>query len=597
MPEESDILKATGSQDFSGGVDSSRTTTVASEINPHGLKPNMLAWMNNATVRGSGISQRPTWQPITKIVDAGIYTSKCMCIPENQVPYLMLAISGRVYRVRVDTDNSVEDITGAAGNVNPITDYGYMEQGNEFVVIQAGDFTTLPLFWDAINETMTRSLGLPGKQLPAAGPMHYYGNRMWYAIGTVYTAGDISGGPSGTNAGRTNSILMVTENPLAIGGDGFRVPTTAGNIRALKSTAVMDKALGQGELFSFTRQSIFALSVPITRNDWIGATNNNQPLQRVAQKNFGSYNDRSIVNVNGDLFYQSTDGIRSLFQAVRYFQQWGNTPISNNVIRAEQFNNRALMRFSWGVNFDNRLLQSCLPKSVPAGVASQAILPLDFDLISTLDEKLPPAWEGTWEGLDILDAVTGNFGGRERCFGIISNQTDGSIWLWELTNDLRFENGDNRVTWAFETPAWTWDDSFKLKKFDGIEVWYDKLFGTVDFVAEYRVDGYPCWFYLHAWQECAARDCGEDIDSVLCPAYPREPFCEQYNATKRTPIPIPNCLGLTSNSQSILKKTGRPSNLGYQFQIRIRITGWCRIRGVIPYCYSRVKPPYAGMNC
>lgn len=596
MPEESATRLATGSQDFSGGVDSSRTTTIASEFNPHGLRRNQLSWMNNCTVRGSGITQRTGWQPITKIVDSGIYQSKWMCIPENQVPYLMLSISGRIYRVRVDTDNSVEDITelgGGPANVNPATiDYGYMEQGNEFVVIQAGDFTTLPLFWDSKLQTMRRSNGLtppPGftRELPAAGPMHYYMNRMFYAFGTLYTAGDISGGPSGTGPKqRRDSILKVTENPLAIGGDGFRVPMTAGNIRALKSTVVMDSALGEGELFAFTRKSVFALRVPITRNDWLGTTNNNQPLQRVAQRNSGAYNDRSIVNVNGDLFYQGENGICSLFQAVRYFQQWGNVPISNNVQRALNFNDRALMRFSSGIEFDNRLLQTFMPHSVPAGVASKGILPLDFDLISTLDEKLPPAWEGAWEGLDILDLVTGDFGGRVRAFAIVSNQTDGSIWLWEMTSDERFENGDNRVSWAFETPAWTWEDSFKLKQFDGIEIWYDKLFGKVDFVAEYRVDQYPCWFFLDAWSKCAARDCGEDIDAVLCPEYPREPFCEQFDAIHVTPVPIP----------SPLKITGRPSHQGYQIQIRIRITGWCRVRGLIAYCLPRIKAPYFGLN-
>ena len=592
MPNESDIRLVTGATDWSAGVDSSRTTTIASQSNPRGLKPNQLYWLNNATVRGSGITQRAGWQPITKIVDSGIYQSKFMYIPPNQVPYLMLSISGRQYRVRLDTDNSVEDITGVAANVNPANlDYGYMEQGEEFVVIQDGAFNPLnpPLFWDGV--TMRRSLGLTGvpKELPAAGPMHYYNGRMWYANGRVYTAGDIVGGPAGTGPfNKRDSILKVTENPLAIGGDGFTVPTNAGNIRALKSTAVMDTALGQGELFAFTRKSIYALRVPISRNDWIGATGNNQPLQRVAQINFGAYNDRSIVNVNGDLFYQSVDGINSLFQAVRYFQQWGNVPVSNNVNRALQFNNRALMRFSSGIAFDNRLLQTCLPTTNAAGVVSKGILPLDFDLISTLDEKLPPAWEGIYEGLDILDLVTGDFGGRIRAFVIVSNQTDGSIWLWELTLQDRFQSGDNRVSWSFETPAFTWDDSFKLKKFDNIELWVDKLFGKVDFIAEYRVDSYPCWLPLYAWSECAARDCGEDIDAVSCPEYPADnPFCEQFRATMVTPSAIPSCI----------KISGRPSNIGYQFQIRLRIKGFCRIRGLMAYAYPLVKQPYLGAIC
>ena len=106
------------------------------------------------------------------------------------------------------------------------------------------------------------------KELPAAGPMVYYQGRIWYAYYRSYTAGDIVGGPSGIPGHRISmrdSILKVTENPLAIGGDGFAVPTQAGNIRALQYAANIDKALGEGTLYVFTRKQIYALDVPISR--------------------------------------------------------------------------------------------------------------------------------------------------------------------------------------------------------------------------------------------------------------------------------------------------------------------------------------------
>lgn len=599
MPD-SDERIVDGQMDWSGGVDSSRVTTIASEVNPNGLKRNMLAWLNNGSVRGGGINQRLGWQPITTIVDSGLYQAGFMYIQEDQLPYLILRISGRHYRIRLDTDNSVDDISG--GFVDSATEpYGYMEQGAEFLVSQVGDYVTLPLFWD--GSTMRRSNGLSGspRELPAAGPMDYYMNRLWYAIGRVYTAGDIEGGPSGTNAGRTNAILRVTENPLAIGGDGFRVPTTAGIIRALKHTANLDTALGQGPLFPFTRKSVYALTVPVTRNDWIAADNNNQPLQRVAQINFGSYNDRSVVNENGDLFYQSSDGIRSLFQSIRYFQQWGNTAISENVRRALEFNDRSLMRFSSGVSFDNRMWQTALPIRTNAGTGFRAVLPLDFDLISTLQEKLPPAWEGAYESPDIhiLEMFTGDFGGRQRAFAVGVNKEDGhTIELWEFTTSERFENGDHRVPWGFETPAFVWNRPFALKELDSGELHVDKLFGTVDFKVEYRVDDYPCWFFWHMWRECAARDCAEELEDVICPDYPREPFCEQFRSPMTLPKPIPNCVGIDgSNRPIVIKKKGRPSNLGFQFQVRVTITGWTRVRKILLFAIPKDRSPYYGLVC
>lgn len=581
-----------GQVDFSGGIDSGRVPTIQSEQNPTGLPRNQLAWLTNATVRGGGITQRTGWTKLATVHDgSALYQCGFMydASAVGGLPYLILSIGGRQYQVRVDTDNSVVDITGIAANVNPAAEAkGYHCQAERFLVIQAGDNVTLPLFWDGV--TMRRSLGLqayPGvSELPPATCMDYYMGRLWYAQGRQYTAGDIVRGPAGTLAyDYYDSVLKVTENPLAIGGDGFVVPTEAGNIRALTHSANLDTALGQGQLFALTRKSIYSLDVPVTRADWVASTSNNQPLQRVVQINYGTPSDRSVVKVNGDLFYQTSEpGIRSLTMAIRYFQQWGNTGIANAEERLLQFNDRALLAYGSGILWNNRLWQTALPIETPVGVAHRAIIPLDFDIITTLGSKLPPAWEGMYEGLDILQLFTGDFGGRERAFAVIHSRTDGSIQVWEMTDYLKFENGDNRVTWWVEFPALTWSDLFKLKKLDSAELWIDKLFGTVDFTAYYRPDQDPCWHLWTSWQECARRTSAEDV--VNPTAYPEQTYREQYRATKAFPNPPIEC-----------SVTKRPSNVAYQFQVKIIVKGWCRIRGLMVHALPVMKQPFLGSTC
>ena len=231
---------------------------------------------------------------------------------------------------------------------------------------------TLPLFWNGIS--LRRSIGIttatpaniaPGiNEIPAATCMDYYGNRLWYAFARAFAAGDIAGGPSGTAGYHfRDAILNVTENPVCFGGDGFSVPTNAGNIRALKHSASLNAAQGQGQFYIFTRKTIYMMTVPQTRTDWINADSNNQPSLTVVQIVSGAVGDRCVVSVNGDLFYQSFDpSIRSLLFAMRNFGQWGNTPISQNEQRALARNDRGLMRFSSGIEFDNRLLMAVLPQ-------------------------------------------------------------------------------------------------------------------------------------------------------------------------------------------------------------------------------------------
>lgn len=591
-----------GQLDYSGGANSGRVPTIASPSYPNGLRRNQITWCGNATVRDGGVGQRATWQPRVQSAPwSGLYQGGYMYDPPTENPYLVLQIGGVIWQVRVDLDNSVVDLSTLSGPglTNPTNiAQAFMEQGEQFLVIQAGDSVTNPLFYD--GKTLRRSNGFvglndPANEIPPATAMEYFMGRLWYANQREYSAGDIVGNQtSGTNVPPTfydykDSILHCTENPLSKAGDGFVVPTNAGNIRALKAAANLDTSTGQGRLYIFTREAIYSNQVPVTRADWIAADNNNQPLQTVAQLNYGSAGDRCVVPVNGDLFYQTVEpSIRSLAIAVRFFQQWGNTALARNEQRVLRLNDRNLLRFASGILFNNRLLETSLPFQTDVGVAHKAIVPLNFDTISNFQEQEPPAWEGIWDGLDVLQLFEGDFGGRQRAFAVVVSRLTGEIEVWELTEDERFENGDNRVTWFFETPAYTWDRLFDLKELETLELWFDRLFGTVDFEVYFRPDQHPCWIFWKSFQECAARSCEEDTGfEGVCPPYPTQNYREQYRATKMLPLPPAKCI----------IETKRPANVAYQFQFLIKITGFCRIRGLMAHALPKMKGPFEGIAC
>lgn len=659
-----------GSLSFAGGVNSLKPTTVASERHPDGLGRNQLAWLNNATVRGGGITCRTGWQFLASLGHNQLYQGGFIYKPDGADPYLVLSLSGRLWRVRVDTNNSIDQLTTDALRNPEAEERSFFVQGEQFMIVQAGDNVTLPLIWDgatlrrsvgltsrtfmgnttntlwrvpAIDGTSTVALNLdqnyagavgnvievefvgtfevtaiagnvitiktissqkvgfligyttqifftPTAELPAATAMDYYMGRIWYARGRTYTAGDIVKGPSGTLAYNfRDSILKITENPLAFGGDGFTVPGEAGDIRAIDHTAELDTALGQGQLYIFTRSSIYRLAVPVTRQQWIDTADSTQPLQTVAQLRYGSVSDRCLVHVNGDIFYQTMEpGIRSLALAIRHFGQWGNTPISNNEERILRFNDRSLMRFASGIEYNNRLLMTALPTQTPVGVAFQALIPLDFDLISTLEEKRPPAWEGMQEGLDILEVLEGDFGGRQRAFAVVHSRASSAIQVWEITDHLKGDfnqTGEARINWVVETPAYTWGQEFLLKELMGGELWIDRLHGEVLITVEYRPDGDPCWHFWNQWTVCSARNTCEDVNNPVC--YPITDYPEGYKQTMALPRPQTECAPAMA----------RPVSIGYQFQAKITVMGWCRIRGFIMYAKPVEKALYYSMVC
>lgn len=597
------VIITDGSSDFSKGVDSLAVPTIASPMTPNGLERNQLAWLWNGAVRTGGIEQRPGWQPKGTVHDStGLFQGKWMYEPiDGSTPYIICSISGHIWKVDPDFLAAPQDLSLAFGLTNPANIVqAYFCQGEQFLVIQAGDGTTKPLFWD--GATLRRSNGITGNvtypninELPASGPMDYYMGRLWYGQGRKTTAGDIVfNQTSGTAPYKfTDSILKVTENPLAVGGDGFTVPSNAGNIRGITHETQLDASLGQGRLLIGTIKSIYALQVPVTRTDWIAAGNANQPLMTVVSTANGWVNDRSIVHVNSDIFFQSLEpAVRSYISGLRYFGTWGNTPVSANEQRVIGEDDRNLLHFASGVYFDNRLIQTALPKQTPQGVIHQALLPLDLSPLSTFDKDLPPAWEGHYEGLQHLQLSTGNFGGLERCFSMTVSEKDGSIQVWEITTADRFENGDNRVTWIIEFPAFTWAQhqrEFDLKQLVSAEVWVDRLFGTVDFELFYRPDQYACWQSWKKWSECAARNCVEDINNPCgSNGYPTpQNYREQYRAGRTLPMPPYVCNPLAN----------RPMNVAYQFQPKLQITGFCRVRGLLLHALPVEKALYYNSVC
>ena len=142
------------------------------------------------------------------------------------------------------------------------------------------------------------------------------------------------------------------------------------------------------------------------------------------------------------------------------------------------------------------------------------------------------------------------------------------------------------MLWAAEFPAFTWSTQgleLKLKHLKGGECWVDKIAGTVDMDVYYRSDADPCWRHWFHTSFCAARNCAETEPVLAC--YPDQPFREGYKFPVVFPEPPVAC-----NSMGV-----RPSTIGYQFQVKIILKGWCRMRGILLYAQPHGEPQYHGL--
>lgn len=465
--------------------------------------------------------------------------------------------------VTAELTQAYSGVDGAAVWINgeqwTITAIPTAPAGATVNVINLGD----PEVGDSRGPTGTVGVGQFStvSELPA-GRMGDYGmgrNVMCLVDGQSYIISDIVGGGSGTPANSyRDSVLKVSENDYLTGGGVFRVPGAKGNIRAIRFPATLDASFGQGPAQIFTTESAYSFNVPVDRTTWALVTN---PIQTQSLIAFGAQGQNATILVNSDIQFRSVQGWNSLIFARRQFTDaGGNTPMSHEVERIISRDDKSLLAYGSAVFFDNRVIYTAAPQTSSQGVIHPALVAMDTDPLTSIQQRLPPVYDGMWSALNVLQLVAGNSLGTDRCFAFGLNVPEEKIELYELlpTGASHYDNSVVPITWSVEGPALFLEDpkDRTLKRLIDGEIQVDEVTGYVGFQVFYRPDQWPCWVPWFSWSVCATQ--GEGLQPGF---YPRMGFGE----------PSPDDCDSFTN---------RPLREGYTFQIKLVITGHCRVLGV-----------------
>jgi hypothetical protein len=444
---------------------------------------------------------------------------------------------------------------------NPQAPHVYFQQAENWLVVQ--DTINVPYLYN--GATIRRATG---DEVPTGGPMAYGKGRLWVANGSEYYGGDLV---YGDPAYGRDSVIRFTENTFLAEGGAFAVSN--GPITGLAFAANLDTSLGDGDLLVFTPTATYAFNAPVDRDAWKDL---NYPIQRFALLNFGSFNHESIVAVNGDLFFRAQDGIRSLIYARRDFTEWGNTPVSRQVVRALAYDTEFYLYAASAVNFDNRMLMTTQPKKVNGrGIVHGGAVVLDFDLVSGMGRKVAPAWEGVWTGVDFFQFLTIRIQNSDRCFAFGLNQ--GDIGLYEITKNGQFDfDGfdDAPIDWVIETRSLTFAEPANKKRLVSAEQWYDQVMGSIESKVYFKANEGECWQPWAEFKDCAKyRNC--EPGEISCP--PAVINCQEvkyYQPAARSRIALPQ----PPDKCDI--QTGGFTRDGYEFQLRYVNTGRFRLKRV-----------------
>jgi hypothetical protein len=533
-----------------------------------------LAFGTNLTVRGGFPRCRPGYRKLAinyganAALQDGLFQDAAYFKPRGGEPCLIASISGHLYKYSFGLSNTVSDISIIGDLNSAIQRQSWMLQAEDWLI--TANALQRPLFYDGV--TMRRA---GDDEMRTGTMMEYSKGRIWYARPDrqSFRAGDIAYGASGTQQyNYRDAILKDTENDFLNEQGEFSIPLDAGQITAIRNIAILDTSMGQGPLQVYAERGSFSINAPPDRTTWKDLT---YPIATVSGIGNGPTSHFATININGDIWFRSRDGIRSFIIAVRQFNEWGNVPMSKEVNRIIEADDTKSLGQSSAILFDNRLLMTCSPaNSVAHGTYHRGLIALDFDITSSMAERLPPAYDGLWTGIRVLKLLSGDFGGVDRAFAFVLSNED-KIELWEITRNSLFDNDVKPIEWTFETPALF--DGFELRKLKGGEMFVDQLVGTVTFDVKYRPDQYAGWIDWHSWSECANYQ-----TCTLADCAAPGNLKPQYRSKMLFPeLPDEVCT-LEDN---------RRANFGYLFQLRAAMSGPARIKALAAHVYPQLEQP------
>jgi len=555
------------------------------------------AYAANATMRGGYAKNRPAFRKL--ILDSGAASVAWQAanfqgagfydIGDGQQHVIGMS-SGRLYQLDL-VGNQVTFTDRTIDNQNsPIRPLAYFCQADVYMVVQDGFATPI------IMQGPTTIRRATANEVPVATAMTYGQGRLWISKARLLAAGDIFGGPT--------AVISFTENQyLAEAKGGFGVPLQSGDIMGLDFLEVGDTSTGQGDLLVFCRKAVWSVQAGIPRGQWITTPR----MLSVSLTNIGGTGHRAIINANGDCYFRSKDGWRS-YRVARNEQFYtlyggqvsygsGYAPISLEMDRVIQNDTIQLMDYGSAVLFKNRVLglaspqtyQTTQPEGTFEGVYFRSIVALDFNIVSGMRQKQPPAWDGEWLGLNVLQLLANDFTYVERCLVFARNTTTGLNEIWEIVDD-NYDANAQPIKTVIESRAMDCEKPKNLKQLRRGDLYFTNVLAETEVEVNFRSDGYPQWIPWHKFKINSQGQLPGDPGGALCniptcsvPGICAVPGSNQGGYWYQQPLPTPPTV-CDPHVNKLIRN-------GFEFQFQIAWTGPAVLHAFVIHCNELIENP------
>ncbi len=472
--------------------------------------------------------------------------------------FIMVSVGGRQWRFKPDIGQNcvVREIELERRNSQKRTIAYHVQAGSTYHITQDGE--GFPIIFDGLTSRRATVGEIPIGLMMGQGQGR---------IVLVDKFGNILFGDIFDGHGNADTDMLGFEETLFL-AEGFptRLPGSMGFPTAIQFIPQQDTATGVGPCLIYGQNGVAAVDLSISRELW-----KDSPFQRDALLAIGNAGHRSVTIINEDCWFRAPkDGWRSFRQARAEINQWSQIPMSTNVRRWVDSEEKSLLRYCSAIAFNDRLIVTVNPYPNQGRVYHNGLLALDFDVISTFGKTTNPAWDGHWsnadlnylDGMKITRLVEGTFDGTSRAFAFYIDQF-GHNALREIMPVPRGGDTGKRITSWVDTRSLDFQKPFNEKLLYGGDVWIDQVTETTDVTVSYRPDQVPD---LNPWQTLTVDSVGTPnaITPGMVPTIAK-------GFSPRKALKKPPDIGDPLNTKRIMRR-------GYEFQTRIQWTGRARIR-------------------
>ena len=479
---------------------------VNSAFRPDQIGNAQMAWASNVSIRDGKMKTRDYKLVQRATLPKGMYQGGSYFSVQDGM--FVISIWGQLWRITVNgTVVSVDQIALDSRNSSIIPQVWFCETAGSLVM---QDGQSAPIIFDGAS---ARRSNIFGGEVPLGTAMSYGNGRLAVVVGgNTIQVGNIT-------SSLFQSELQFTENTYLSGGGAFYFSQP---ISGLAFLPVNNTATGFGSLIVLGQRYTDSLHLEITsRETWSQIPG----FQQLVLPGIGAAGQYTIVKVNQDLYWRDQRGnIWSLRSA-----QWGalspgNSPVSREVARIVDFETKALLQYSSGIFFNNRLYYLASPFYNQYGAASFLdMISLDAAALATMRGKAPPAYDGTCEGLRYVGLLQGQIVDDDRAF-VVSTDLDGENRLWEIvpneisdysyiTDPATLSVGStvayitpSPVTAYAESRRFLFGDEGKKKQLVRCDLWPSEIQGTVSVTVYYRADNRTQWQLWDTFEVCAEMD-------------------------------------------------------------------------------------------